>query len=331
MRRAAWLGVGAATVLVSALAVTIAPGGPARAQAPAADDGAHVVGERRLGARMLDLTISSPALDHEQRVRLLLPAGWKRDADRTWPTLWLLHGAFGDHATWTAETEIEKLTEKLGVIVVMPDGGACASYSDWWNGGTGGRPRWETFHLTELLQILERGYRAGGERSVAGVAGGGFGALSYAARHRGLFRAAASFSGTAHILHEIPGALDALDLRQLTMAVACPGVDWRVVWGHPHAQRPIWRQHNPYDLVTQLTGVRLYVSAGTGEPGPLDPPRTAPSASERVVHQTNAMYVEKLRKLAVPAASHFYDGTPAWPYWRRELSAALPVLLADLL
>lgn len=329
MRRAMWLGAGVA-VLASALAATIAPGGPVRASAPSADDGARVVGERRLGRRMLDLTVDSPVLDGRQHVRLLLPPGWSRDADRTWPTLWLLHGVLGDHTTWTVETEIDALTAAAEVIVVMPDGGACATYSDWWNRGSGGRPKWETFHLTELLQILERGYRAGDARAVAGHSLGGFGALSYAARHRGLFRAAASFSGLTHVLHESPDALDAVDLRRLALEIACPGVDWRTVWGDQHAQRLVWRQHNPFDLVTQLTGVRLYLSAGTGSPGPLDPAYTPDAPIERLIHRTNRMYADKLRKLAVPATTHFYQGTHSWPYWRRELETALPLLLAEL-
>ncbi|MEU9840793.1 hypothetical protein AB0C69_16385, partial [Actinomadura sp. NPDC048032] len=34
--------------------------------------------------------------------------------------------------------------------------GPCGSYTDWWNRGGGGAPKWETFHLAELRQILPR-------------------------------------------------------------------------------------------------------------------------------------------------------------------------------
>ncbi|GAB3674133.1 alpha/beta hydrolase family protein [Actinocorallia lasiicapitis] len=323
-----WLGAGAAAL--TAVAATIAPGGPARAPTPSADDGARVVGERRTGRRILDLTIASPALGGKGQVRLLLPAGWSRDAHRTWPALWLLHGLNGDHTAWSTETDVDALTADADVLVVMPGAGPCATYGDWWNGGAGGPPKWETFHLVELAQILERGYRAGEARAVAGHSAGGFGALSYAARHRGMFRAAASFSGPLHLLHENPGALDPVDLFRLTMEIGCRNADWRSVFGHPHAQRPIWRQHNPFDLVTQVSGVRLYLSAGTGAPGPLDTSHTEPDAIERVVHQATAMYADKLKKLAVPATVHLYDGTHRWPYWRRELRAALPLLLSAL-
>ncbi|MFD0902645.1 alpha/beta hydrolase [Actinomadura sediminis] len=298
------------------------------------DDGATVVAEHRPRPRVLDLAVRSPVLPGVAHVRLLLPPGWSRGASRTWPSLWLLHGGGGraDHRAWTDHTDLEDLTAAAEVIVVMPDGGRCGQYTDWWNRGEGGAPRWETFHLAELRQILERGYRAGGESAVAGNAMGGFGAMSYAARHRGVFRAAASFSGPLHTLHADPSALDAADLVELGVAVAEPGRDWTDVWGHPERQRIVWRQHNPFDLADRLAGVRLYVSAGDGAPGPYDP-RPAPAdrdALEALAHTVGRQFADKLRKLGVPVSTHFYRGTHTWPYWRRELRAALPVLLDEI-
>ncbi|MFD0691646.1 alpha/beta hydrolase [Actinomadura fibrosa] len=315
------------------LTASIAAGGSAPSAAPA-DDGAAVVGERRPRRRVLDLTVRSPVLPDVAHVRLLLPPGWSRDADRTWPVLWLLHGAAPGaegHTLWTEHTDVEEFTDGADVIVVMPDGGACGDYTDWWNRGEGGAPKWETFHLAELRQILERGYRAGTERAIAGNGMGGTGALAYAARHRGLFRAAASFSGPVHTLHRDPRRLDAVDLVELAVAVGAPTRDWTDLWGHPDEQRVVWRHHNPYDLADRLTGVRLYVSAGDGTPGPYDPrPATGADALETLAHTATREFAGKLKKLGVPVATHFYRGTHTWPYWRRELRAALPVLLDQI-
>ncbi|NKZ06931.1 hypothetical protein HGB48_24795 [Actinomadura latina] len=99
--------------------------------------------------------------------------------------------------------------------------------TDWWNRGGGGAPKWETFHLAELRQILERGYRAGPDRAVAGSSTGGLGALAYAARHRGLFRAAASFSGPVHTLHRDPCGLDVADP---TSSASCGGSTTPTTW-----------------------------------------------------------------------------------------------------
>ncbi|WUI02318.1 esterase family protein [Spirillospora sp. NBC_00431] len=308
-----------------------------------ADDGAAVVGERRPRRRVLDLAIRSPALDGTGRVRLLLPRRWSREASRRWPALWLLHGwmqhgpcvrarAGADgHTAWSDHTDIEELTEDADVIVVMPDGDPCGNYTDWWNRGAGGSPKWETFHLAELRQILERGYRAGEDRAVAGNAMGGLGALSYAARHRGLFRAAASFSGPVHTLYRDPAGLDVADLVELGVAIGAPARDWTDVWGDPDEQRVVWRRHNPYDLADRLAGVRLHVSSGDGAPGPCDSrPGRERDVVESLVHTVSREFAGKLRKIGVPVSTHFYRGTHTWPYWRRELRATLPALLAEI-
>lgn len=325
---------------IGGLAASVAAGGAAPSAAPA-DDGAAVVGERRPRRRVLDLAIRSPVLEGVAHARLLLPRRWSRGAARTWPALWLLHGAAPGrdrHTAWSDHTDIEELAEDADVIVVMPDGGPCGNYTDWWNRGGGGAPKWETFHLAELRQILERGYRAGPDRAVAGNAMGGLGALSYAARHRGLFRAAASFSGPLHTLHRDPAGLDVADLVELGVAIGAPSLDWTDVWGDPDEQRVVWRQHNPYDLADRLAGVRLHVSAGDGAPGPYDPrPRGAGAgpgggrdALEALSHRVSREFAGKLRKLGIPVTTHFYRGTHTWPYWRRELRAALPALLAEI-
>ncbi|GAA4387134.1 alpha/beta hydrolase family protein [Actinomadura verrucosospora] len=325
-------------VAVAGLTASIAAGGTAPPGAPA-DDGAAVVGERRPRRRVLDLAVRSPVLADVVHVRLLLPPGWSRDASRTWPALWLLHGASAGrdgHTAWSEHSDIEELTEDADVIVVMPDGGPCGSYTDWWNRGGGGAPKWETFHLAELRQILERGYRAGPDRAVAGNAMGGLGALAYAARHRGLFRAAASFSGPVHTLHRDPAGLDVADLVELSVAIGAPSLDWTDVWGDPDEQRVVWRQHNPYDLAGRLAGVRVHVSAGDGAPGPFDHPGRGGrdpvphDALEALAHTVSREFAGKLKKLGVPVSTHFYRGTHTWPYWRRELRAALPALLAEI-
>ena len=325
---------------VAGLLASIAPDGPAPSAVPGSGGDATVVGERSPGPRLLDLAVRSPALGRVAHVRLLLPAGWSRTAvaaGRTWPALWLLHGLGrgADHTSWTANTALERMAGGHGVIVVMPEGGRYGHYSDWWNRGLGGPPRWETFHLVELRTLLERRYGAGTERAIAGAGMGGTGALAYTARHRGLFRAAASFSGPLDILHRDDRGLDVRDLVELCVAVGGGrAADWTDLWGDPREQRTVWRNHNPHDLAERLTGVRLYISSGDGLPGPYDPrPWPGPGRRdvlEALAHRVGLEFSERLSRLGIPASTHFYQGTHRWPYWDRELHAALPVLLADL-
>ncbi|TDC66368.1 esterase family protein [Actinomadura sp. GC306] len=286
----------------------------------------EVVSETAVASRTVDLTIDSPAMGRTENVRLLLPPGWTRDTDRTWPTLWLLHGGVDGYTAWTRDTDVAELTARTGVIVVMPNGGRCGNYSDWWNYGNGGTPQWETFHMTELRRILERDYNAGQKRVIAGNSMGGLGAMLYAARFPGMFEAAAAFSGYLDTLldHE-PGK----NSTGWGPALACPGTDWRRVWGHPDDQAAVWHAHNPADLAERLRGVRLWVASGNGKAGPLGGfPFTDPVEAATYDHARS--FTKRLRDLGIPVTTHFFDGQHDWPYWERELHRAYPALLDAL-
>lgn len=317
-------------VLAMALAASPAlAGSPALAADPPQ---ATVVSETQVDARTLDLAISSPALGRTESVRLLLPPGWSKSATRTWPLLYLLHGAGDDYTAWTAKTDVAALTANTAAIVVMPNGGKCGNYSNWWNQGAYGPPAWETFHLTELRQLLESGYRAGPRRAIAGLSMGGMGAMSYAARNPGLFQAAASFSGALHTLIDRPTWPDGPDTVKLT-PLTCPELNWKDLWGDPDipAQRLIWSQHNPYDLAGQLAGVQLFVSSGNGKDGPFDTPHLFDDTAEVVVNDMSLAFTARLGALGIPVQTDFYgNGRHAWPYWQQELHRSLPMLLSAI-
>src|SRR6185369_12017855 len=52
-----------------------------------------------------------------------------------------------DWRSWTDAGDAERITAGLNAIVVMPEGGNGGWYTDWLNGGAGGPPEWETFHI----------------------------------------------------------------------------------------------------------------------------------------------------------------------------------------
>ncbi len=245
-------------------------------------------------------------------VDVLLSAGLRPDSDDRWPVLYLLHGANDDHSSWTRETDVATLTEQLGVLVAMPDAGTLGFYSDWWNGGRDGPPMWETFHIVELAQLSERNWQAGPVRAAAGLSMGGFGSMSYAARHPGHFRAVASFSGVLHTLG------DGLDVPP-------------DLWGRRDEQSDVWDAHDPLRLAHRLRGVALYVSYGDGNPGPLDTAGTSHDALESTLCVMNETFVARLAELAISATVNAYGrGTHTWPYWKRGLHDALPLLLDGL-
>lgn len=170
--------------LVASMAPTLAGG----------SDTATVVDTAWLDDRLVELTIDSPSVG-SAKVRLLVPDSLGDDPDARYPVLYLLHGATQDQTTWTGDTDVEELTADHPLLVVMPYAGEWGWYSDWWNDGKGGQPAWETFHLEEVRDIIERDRRASDERVIAGLSMGGYGALHYATAHPEMFKAVASFSG----------------------------------------------------------------------------------------------------------------------------------------
>jgi S-formylglutathione hydrolase FrmB len=308
-----------ALVVVVAVALASCGGGsragttsvttPRRVVDPA---GARVVAQRRVAARIVDLTVRSPALGATAKVRLLTPEGWAaRSSGRRWPVLYLLHGCCDTYAAWTRSTDIEKLPALRHVLVVMPDGGAVGFYSNW----RAGRPAWETFHVDELRVILESRYGVGMLRVIAGLSMGGLGAMDYAARHPGVFAAAASYSGALHPLRDPQFWLG-------LFAAETPDPD--AIWGDPDTDRSGWAAHDPTELAARLRGTRLFVASGNGRRpggGKRDPIETTVQGESRA-------FVARLRALAIPARTDFYGaGVHTWPYWQRELKRSLPLLL----
>jgi diacylglycerol O-acyltransferase/trehalose O-mycolyltransferase len=287
---------------------------------PRAADGAAVVVERHVGPRIVDLTVQSPALGGTGRVRLLTPEGWSPGRGRRhWPTLYLLHGCCDTYDSWTREMHIQDLPGLRRVLVVMPQAGAVGFYSNW---RAGAKPAWETYHLVELRQILERGYGAGTRRAVAGLSMGGLGAMDYAARHPGLFRAAASYSGLLHPLE---------DVRFYLNLFSSHTDDPLDIWGDPNRQHRVWAAHDPTELAARLRGTRLFVSSGDGQPGPFEQPGHRRDVVEATVHREGRAFARRLRRLHVPVEADFYGhGVHAWPYWERELKRSLPLLLGAL-
>jgi S-formylglutathione hydrolase FrmB len=269
-------------------------------------DGLRLVSSKRLDDRLTELTLRTPAVAGDTRVRVLLPAGYAA-SERRYPVLYLLHGALNGEEAWTEQGDAEAIAAGLPLIVVMPDSGQGGGYADWFNGGAGGPPEWERYHIDQLIPFVDARYRTVARRSgraVAGLSMGGFGAMSYAARHPDLFVAAAAFSG----------AVDTNNPLDIAVTGDAP-------FGPRATQEIRWRARNPWDLAENLRGLRLVVRTGDGEP--------VGDVVETVVHQMNVGFHERLRHDGI---AHTWDdygaGTHSWPYWQRDLRQTLPQLMA---
>ncbi|MCD0450569.1 esterase family protein [Actinocorallia sp. API 0066] len=279
--------------------------------------------------RQADITVRSPSLPGvNPKVRLLLPKKWSRNSKRTWPIVYLYHGGHDDWRSWTRKSSIASIASKYDVIVAMPEG-ANGSYTNWYNYGKYGTPKWEDFHIKEVIPLLERNFRASKTAAVMGNSSGGQGAMTYAARYPRKFKYAASLSGLLHLRAPfIPQFLYQINSGN--------GQDPNAIWGRYPADAANWRLHNPYDLVEGLRGTKIFFSSGTaGQPGPGDPQDLQPWDIGLVAEQWTGHSVkyfrDKLKEKGIPYTAHLYaKGTHNWPAWKRETAWVWPRIMKTI-
>ncbi len=317
-------------VCLGLVAALVSTGAHAAERSPEGTPGppgaeARVTAVRTIDDRTRDLTVSSPAMGRSIPVRVILPASWSERPEATFPVLYMLHGGADDYTAWTRETDVEELSRSFDVLIVMPDAGLDGYYSDWFAGS----PRWETFHTTELVRLMEKEYRAGPSRAVVGLSMGGFGALKYAAHHPGLFRYAAAMSSYVDLN-------DPFVRLVIGLGSFAVGVDIKQVWGDPVKNADVWQSHNPAAMARSFRGTHVHLSVGTSMPGPLDMGRSTDvilvsMLGEAALPEQIRRFASALRAEGVRVTTHLYEpGTHSWPYWRQELHRIWPTVMDSL-
>jgi enterochelin esterase-like enzyme len=141
-------------------------------------------------------TFRSQAIGRDYKYTVYLPDSYKTDQKR-YPVLYLLHGAGGDENEWVAKGGLRETMDALiarrlikPMVVVMPGHTAA-----WWVDGA--KEKGETALLKEVLPHAEGRYRIDavrGNRLIAGLSAGGFGALNLVMKYPQMFAAAAILS-----------------------------------------------------------------------------------------------------------------------------------------
>jgi len=248
-------------------------------------DGIHVLATRKIDDRQYNVQVLSSALGRVVDVRVLLPTGYTQHPNVRYPVLYLFHGTSGRASDWVDQGNAEATTANRPLIVVMPDAGFNGDgggwFTDWFDTSTAlGPSKWETFHIGRLVPWVDASLRTVAKRdgrAIAGLSQGGFGSMSYAARHPDMFEAAAAFSGAPDIDRDpalIPPATAVIE----STATGLDGVEPDAMFG-PRATNEInWQGHDPATLSTNLRGMGLSLFTGEGKPGPFDPPTPSPAA-----------------------------------------------------
>lgn len=184
----------------------------------------HTVADQT-GTVLRDQTLHSDVMGRDMLYTVYLPASWDANDAKTYPVLYLLHGAnsapmYGDGSPanngWVDGAQIDKqvdLAVSAGtapeMIVVMPNctvDGQDLFYVDGYQGGG----NYMTYFFTEFLPAVEAMYKATGDRAhraVGGFSMGGYGSLYYGGLHPEMFSYVYACS-PAIIIDGVPNVFD---------------------------------------------------------------------------------------------------------------------------
>ncbi|WP_051027247.1 alpha/beta hydrolase [Nocardia higoensis] len=317
---------------VAALAVSaflLGALGPVRADAPAP----AITGVRPGTDRALTVEVFSPAMAGTTEV-LVLPAA---DPTRPAPTLYLLNGASGHvDGSWHDSTDYQSFFAGEQVNVVIPLGGAGSYFTDWQSDDPVlGTQRWGTFLTEELPPLIDERFHGNGANAVAGVSMSGTSVFQLALGSPGLYRAIGSFSGCVR-------TSDPQGQVMVNAVVTAHHGNPINMWGPP--TDPRWQANDPYLHAEGLRGTEIYISSGSGIPGPLDTPAAVGgdpaelayrllfgAPLEAVTNMCTLQLRDRLQELRIPATIDLRPtGTHAWGYWQEDLHRAWPVFEAAL-
>ena len=138
---------------------------------------------------VLQRSIVSIKRNRTMKYTVWLPVGY--DEKKTYPFLYLLHGAGDDNNSWIEKGGADKIANKyladngVPMVIVMPD----AQMSFYVNMEEGGMPsldqpgHYEDYFIGELMPTVEELFHCNGKRALAGLSMGGWGTLFYSLKY----------------------------------------------------------------------------------------------------------------------------------------------------
>ena len=251
-----------------------------------------------------DLSIPSKILKSDRKYAIYLPPGYE-NSQRSYPVLYLLHGAGDDHTGWVQFGEVQRITDKAiedgsatAMIIVMPD--AKTGQMGYFN-SIAGNWDYEDFFFQEFIPAIEKSYRIKGEkryRAVGGLSMGGGGSFMYALHHPELFSSACPLS--AYV-----GPLNIEEAKT------------RVKKSNPDITdeakiKTYFENHNAIELVNRIPedqkkAVRWYIDCGDDD----------------FLYEGNCLIHIAMRKKEIPHEFRTRDGAHNWTYWRDALPKVL--------
>lgn len=258
----------------------------------------------QLGGKVIDnLTISSEILNMERSYAVYLPADYET-SERSYPVLYLLHGAGDNHTGWIQFGEIKLIADKAidegkstAMIIVMPD--ADTGQRGYFNSPKGNW-NYEDFFFQELMTTVEETYRIRSEkryRAIAGLSMGGGGAFMYALHRPDLFSSACPLSAYC-------GPLNIAELAR-------PWEEQLIDLTNEQKQK-YFEQHSVLELIKtipdeQKKAVRWFIDCGDDD----------------FLYEGNSLVHIAMKKQNIPHEYRVRNGAHNWTYWRESLPEVL--------
>ncbi len=251
-----------------------------------------------------NLSMPSKILKMDRKYAVYLPPDYET-SQRSYPVLYLLHGAGDDQTGWVQFGEVLTIADEAiksgnatAMVIVMPDAntGKRGYVND-----VKGEWRYEDFFFQEFMPYVESTYRIKGEkryRAVAGLSMGGEGTFIYALHHPELFSAACPLSAATG-----PASIE--DLKNYRL--------WQGVEGVSDADKEAYfKKYSVLSLINnmpddQKKAVRWYIDCGDDD----------------FLYEGNSLVHIAMRKKEIPHEYRTRDGSHSWVYWREALPEVL--------
>lgn len=254
--------------------------------------------------KVLDkVPMTSKILNGERNYAVYLPPDYE-SSQRSYPVLYLLHGAGDDQTGWVQFGEVRRIADEAikngsatPMVIIMPD--ADTGRRGYFN-SIAGEWRYEDFFFEELMPHVEKQYRIKGEkryRAVAGLSMGGGGTFMYALRHPELFSSACPLSAYVGPL--------SMDQMKSRLSDEEKKLDEATLEAY-------YQNHNAIELLGKTSkeaanSVRWFIDCGDDD----------------FLYEGNSLMHVAMTKKEIRHEYRVRDGAHSWTYWRASLPVAL--------
>jgi S-formylglutathione hydrolase FrmB len=264
----------------------------------------------------------------QHKIMATLPQGYDGSAATRYPVLYSLHGNADLPNTLRNQQITERSTQGVPLITVYPNGGR-SWYSNWVNPGALGPQNWETFHLDQVIPLIDANLRTiptREGRAIAGHSMGGFGAFHYAEHRPELFSYVGSFSGGLDLLSQEQRA--AVVETELDPASGVPTAAVDSIFGLPiWPLDGVWNAQSPAQHVASLRGMGVAMYTGNGGNLTVDPIQ---AVVENRARETNLVTAANLTAAGIPYDFADYGDGSTWAPGCTGKHSQQPCLQADM-